>query len=178
MPLLSTQRIHTGKVLNLDIDTVEFPDGTTGTLEMIRHPGASAVLPFLDDPAEPDPRALLIRQFRHAAAGDIWEIPAGRLDPGEAPVDCARRELAEETGYAASRIEPLNSILTTPGFTDEVIHLFVATDLAAGTARREADEFVETHEVRWSEVLRLVQAGEIRDGKTLAAILYLQAFRR
>jgi ADP-ribose pyrophosphatase len=178
MPLLSTQRIHTGKVLNLDIDTVEFPDGSTGTLEMIRHPGASAVLPFLDDPAEPDPRALLIRQFRHAADGDIWEIPAGRLDSGEAPVDCARRELAEETGYVASKLEPLISVFTTPGFTDEVIHLFVATGLTAGTARREADEFVETHEVRWSEVLRLVQSGEIHDGKTLAAILYLQAFRR
>ncbi|HEU4800883.1 MAG TPA: NUDIX hydrolase [Gemmatimonadales bacterium] len=178
MPFLSTQRIHTGKVLNLDIDTVEFPDGSTGTLEMIRHPGASAVLPFLDDPGEPDPRALLIRQFRHAADGDIWEIPAGRLDPGEEPVDCAHRELAEETGYAATTIEPLISVFTTPGFTDEVIHLFVATGLTAGTPRREADEFVETHELRWSEVLRLVQSGEIRDGKTLAAILYLQAFRR
>lgn len=178
MPFLSTQRIHTGKVLNLDIDTVEFPDGSTGTLEMIRHPGASAVLPFLDDPGEPDPRALLIRQFRHAADGDIWEIPAGRLDPGEEPVDCAHRELAEETGYTATTIEPLISVFTTPGFTDEVIHLFVATGLTAGTPRREADEFVETHELRWSEVLRLVQSGEIRDGKTLAAILYLQAFRR
>lgn len=178
MSLVSTQRIHTGRVLNLDIDTVEFPDGSTGTLEMIRHPGASAVLPFLDDPGDPDPRTLLIRQFRHAADGDIWEIPAGRLDPGEAPLDCARRELAEETGYAAGKVEPLISIFTTPGFTDEVIHLFVATGLTAGTAQREADEFVETHEVRWSEVLRLVQSGEIRDGKTLAAILHLQVFRR
>ncbi len=178
MPLLSTQRIHTGKVLNLDIDTVEFPDGSTGTLEMIRHPGAAAVLPFLDDPRDPDPRAVLIRQFRHAANGDIWEIPAGRLDPGEQPADCARRELAEETGFSASRVERITSVLTTPGFTDEVIHLFVASGLGAGTARREADEFVEIHEVPWSEVLRLVRAGEIRDGKTLAAILYTQAFHR
>lgn len=178
MSLLSTQRIHTGKVLNLDLDTVQFPDGSTGTLEMIRHPGAAAVLPFLDDPGSADPRAVLIRQFRHAANGEIWEIPAGRLDSGEKPVDCARRELAEETGFSANRLEPLISIYTTPGFTDEVIHLFVATGLTAGSARREADEFVEIHEVPWSEVLRLAREGEIRDGKSLAAILHMELFRR
>jgi ADP-ribose pyrophosphatase len=82
MTLLSTNRIYTGKVLNLDLDTVRFPDGSEGALEMIRHPGASAVVPFLDDPADPDPRVVLIRQFRHAADGYLWEIPRGRLEPG------------------------------------------------------------------------------------------------
>jgi 8-oxo-dGTP pyrophosphatase MutT (NUDIX family) len=122
MTLIKAERIYSGRVLNLDADTVKFPDGSTGQLEMIRHPGASAVLPFLDDPAGQDPRVVLIRQFRHAAGDFIYEIPAGRLDPGESPQACAARELEEETGYTASRFDHLTTIFTTPalpmnGFT-------------------------------------------------------------
>lgn len=174
MTLLSTRRLHSGRIVTLDLDTVQFPDGSTGTLEMIRHPGASAVLPFLDDPRAADPRVLLISQFRHAADGYIWEIPAGRLERGESPEQCARRELAEETGMAAGGVEHLGSVYTTPGFTDELIHLFVAHDLTRGPTRREADEFLELHPMRWSGVLELVASGELRDGKTLAAILLMQ----
>ena len=178
MPLISTERLHTGRIVNLDLDTVRFPDGTTGTLEMLRHPGASAVIPFLDDPKSEDPRIVLIRQFRHAAEGELWEIPAGRLDPGEAPEACARRELREETGYTAGECRRLVTILTTPGFTDERIHLFIATGLRSGDHAREADEFVEVHAMPWSEVLRLVEQGEIADAKTLVALLHAETFFR
>ena len=177
MTLLSSERRYTGRIVNLDLDSVRFPDGSTGTLEMLRHPGASAVVPFLDDPASPDPRVLLIRQFRHAADGVIWEIPAGRLDPGEQPEECARRELAEETGMRASRLERLTTVYTTPGFTDERIHLFVASGLEEGAHHREADEFLELSPTRWSVVMDLIERGEIMDGKTLIALLYLRAFR-
>lgn len=176
MALRSTTRLHTGRVLNLDLDTVTFPDGSTGTLEMVRHPGAAGVLPCLEAPGHGDFRVVLIRQFRHAADGPIWEIPAGRLDPGEAPEACAHRELAEETGYTARHLEPLTTILTTPGFTDERIHLFVATGLTAGPHRREADEFVELHQLPWSEVLRLARTGAIQDGKTLCAIWFVECY--
>lgn len=178
MTLRATERIYEGRVLNLDRDLVEFPDGSEGALEMIRHPGASAVLPMLDPPDSDDPRVILIRQFRHAADGFIWEIPAGRLDPGEEPDACAHRELAEETGFVAGEMERLLTIYTTPGFTDEKIHLFRASRLQSGPSRREADEFVECHTLRWSEVLRLVGAGEVVDGKTLAAILFVQGICR
>ena len=104
MTLISTVRRYEGRVISLDVDTVQFPDGSTGELEMIRHPGAAAVVPLLDDPKAADPRILLLRQFRHATEGSIWEIPAGRLEPGETPEVCARRELAEETGMRASRL--------------------------------------------------------------------------
>jgi len=177
MSLISTERRYTGRVINLDVDTVKFPDGSTGTLEMVRHPGASAVVPFLDDPGDPDPRILLLRQFRHAADGYIWEIPAGRLDPGETPEECARRELAEETGMRASRLERLTTFYTTPGFTDERIHLFLADGLEEGNHRREADEFMELCPTRWSVTLGMVERGEVVDGKTLIALLYAQAFR-
>ena len=140
---------------------------------MLRHPGASAVVPFLDGPDDPDPRVLLIRQFRHAADGFIWEVPAGRLDPGETPEACARRELEEETGMRAAALERLTTIYTTPGFTDERIHLFLAHDLEAGAHRREADEFMELHTLRWSAVMEMVRGGEIHDGKTLATLLFV-----
>ena len=178
MPLISTERVYTGRIVNLNVDTVTFPDGSTGTLEMLRHPGASAVVPFLDDPGSADPRIVLIRQFRHAAEGDMWEIPAGRLDPGEEPEACARRELREETGYSAAECRRLVTIYTTPGFTDERIHLFLATGLRAGDHAREADEFVEVHEVRWSEALRLLENGQISDAKTLSALLFTETFLR
>jgi ADP-ribose pyrophosphatase len=178
MALVATERLYTGRIVNLDLDTVGFPDGSTGTLEMLRHPGASAVVPFLDDPRSDDPRIILIRQFRHAADGFLWEIPAGRLDPGEEPEACARRELREETGYSAADCRRLVTIHTTPGFTDERIHLFMATGLRAGDHAREADEFVEVHETRWSEALRLVENGEVSDAKTLTALLYTETSLR
>lgn len=178
MTLIEASRRYSGRVINLDVDTVRFPDGSTGDLEMVRHPGASAVLPFFDDPAGPDPAVLLIRQFRHAADGFVWEVPAGRLDPGETPATCAARELQEETGMTASRLVHLTTIFTTPGFTDERIHLFMAAGLGKGDHRREADEFMELHRVRWSEVLRRTREGTISDGKTLAAILFVEALWR
>lgn len=176
MSLLSTERLHTGRVVNLDLDTVRFPDGSSGKLEMLRHPGASAVVPFIDPPDDPDPRILLIRQFRHAADGFIWEVPAGRLVAGESPEACAVRELEEETGMRADRFERLITIYTTPGFTDERIHLFLATGLRQGEDRREADEFLELVPRRWSEVREMIRIGEVQDGKTLVSLLYVQCF--
>lgn len=177
MTLLGAERMYDGRVIDLDVDTVRFPDGSIGRLEMIRHPGASAVVPFLDPPSAPDPRVLLLRQFRHAADGYLWEIPAGRLDAGEDPETCARRELREEAGCDATSVERLSTIYTTPGFTDEIIHLYMAQGLVEKTTAREADEFMEVHPLRWSEVLRMISQGEIRDGKTLVGLLFVQCFR-
>jgi ADP-ribose pyrophosphatase len=178
MTLVSTERIYSGKVVNLDLDTVRFPDGTTGKLEMVRHPGASAVVALLDEPRGPDPRVLMIRQFRHAANDFIWEIPAGRLDPGETPSTCAQRELEEETGMSADVLARLTTIYTTPGFTDEKIHIFLATGMKPGKHRREADEFMEVHTKRWSEIMTMIRTGEIKDAKTLVGLMYVENFRR
>lgn len=177
MTLISAERRYQGRIIHVDVDTVRFPDGSSGQLEMVRHPGASAVVPLLDEPGSPDPRVLLIRQFRHAADGVIWEIPAGRLDPGESPERCAHRELAEETGMRAGRMEPLGLIYTTPGFTDERIHLFLAGGLSPGEHQREADEFLELHPLPWSEAMQLIDRGEIVDAKTLTALLLVQRRR-
>jgi ADP-ribose pyrophosphatase len=171
---LDSRRIHSGRVLSLDIDSVRFPDGSVGELEMIRHSG----VPVLSAGTAADPEILLIRQFRHAADGLIWEIPAGRLDPGESPETCAVRELAEETGMRAGRIERLTTMFTTPGFTDERIHLFAAHDLEPGPHRREADEFMETHRLTLSRCLAMIRSGEITDGKTAVALLFFSQFRR
>ena len=118
---VATRRVYDGRVISLDVDTVRFPDGSIGDLEIVRHPGASAVVPFLSDPAGEDPQVLLIRQYRYAAGEFIYEVPAGTLDAGETPLECARRELREETGCTAERVEHMYSIYTTPGFTDEQI---------------------------------------------------------
>ena len=178
MSLVSSKRLYSGRIVNLDLDTVRFPDDSIGQLEMLRHPGAAAVVPFLDPPGGADPRAVLIRQFRHAADGYIWEVPAGRLDAGESPESCAERELEEETGMRARRLERLTTIYTTPGFTDERIHLFLADGLEPGAEHREADEFMELHTLRWSRVLEMIDRGEIVDGKTLVSLLFVQTFRR
>jgi ADP-ribose pyrophosphatase len=177
MTLISTERRYQGRIIHLDLDTVGFPDGSTGQLEMIRHPGASAIVPFVDDLTARNPRVLLLRQFRHAAEGFIWEIPAGRLDPGETPEQCAHRELTEETGMRAARMTPLITIYTTPGFTDERIHLFLASGLEEGNHRREQDEFMEVHALPWSDVMRIVERGELQDAKTLVALMYVGLFR-
>jgi ADP-ribose pyrophosphatase len=174
---VSSRRVYTGRVLNLDVDVVRFPDGSTGELEMIRHPGASAVVPFLSDPAGENPQVLLLKQYRYAAERYLYEVPAGRLDPGEAPAACARRELREETGCEAERVEHLLTIYTTPGFTDERIHLFMAVGITHGTAAREADEFIETETMPLSRALTLIQQGEIQDAKTALGLLFAAGFK-
>lgn len=178
MTLLQSERRYSGRVFNVDHDTVGFPDGSSGVLEMIRHPGAAAVVPFLDDPASPDPRVLLIHQFRHAADGLLWEVPAGTLSPNESPLACAGRELAEEAGMEAGELIRLATIFTTPGFTDERIHLYLAKSLRPTALAREADEFITVHTRRWSEVGTMIRTGKIRDGKSLCALMYVNCFVR
>lgn len=172
----SSRRAYSGRIINLDVDTVEFPNGTTGELEMIRHPGASAVVPFLTDPLGPDPQLLLIRQYRYAADGYMYEIPAGRLEPGEDPAVCAARELREETGCTARSIERMTTMYTTPGFTDERIHLFYATGLERGDTAHESDEFLTVETVGLAQAIDMIRTGELSDGKTALAILYAAGF--
>ena len=174
---ISTRRVHTGRIISLDTDTVRFPDGSVGELDMIRHPGASAIVPFLTDPASNDPELLLIRQYRYAADQYLYEIPAGRLDAGEDPAHCAARELREETGCRARLIEFLFTMFTTPGFTDERIHVFMATGLDRGETAREADEFMTLEAVTLSRALQLIEKGDIKDAKTALGIMFATRFR-
>jgi len=174
---VSSERVYTGKIISLDRDTVRFPDGSIGHLEMIRHPGASAIVPFLSDPRGDDPQLLLLKQYRYAAEQFLYEIPAGRLNPGEDPRDCAVRELREETGCSARSVEFLFTMYTTPGFTDERIHVFLASGLEHGATAHESDEFMTVETVRLTDALRLIQRGEIKDAKTALGILYAAGFR-
>ena len=169
--------IYSGRIVKLSLDEVRFPGGDTGELEHIRHPGASAVLPFLDPPTDPDPRVLLIRQYRYSAGGYLWEVPAGMPEAPDEPWErCARRELAEETGYRAGRLRYLTRIYTTPGFTDEVIHLFAAGDLEPGGVDKDEDEFMEVVVHPFSRVLEMIRAGELVDAKSVSALLYVGSF--
>ncbi len=174
---IESRRAYTGRIISLDVDRVRFPDGSVGELEMIRHPGASAVVPFLSDPRGEDPQVLMIRQYRYAAEDYLLEIPAGRLNAGEDPRDCALRELKEETGCSADQIDHLFTMYTTPGFTDEKIHLFMATGLVAGETKHEADEFLDLEPMLLSRALELVETGEIMDAKTVVGLLFAAGFR-
>jgi ADP-ribose pyrophosphatase len=175
--LLESRDVYRGRVVHLSVDRVRFPDGSTGELEMIRHRGAAAVLPVAGSLDEADPDVLLLRQYRYAAGGEIYEVPAGVRDPSDASWEaCARRELEEETGHRAGVLVPLTRIYTTPGFTDEVIHLFLAADLAPGTAARDADEFVEVVRLPFRRAVEWVGSGRIVDGKSAVTILYAARF--
>lgn len=174
---VSSRRVYSGRVISLDVDTVRFPDGSLGELEMVRHSGASAVVPLLSDPFGSDPQILLVKQYRYAAEGYLYEVPAGRLSEGESPEECARRELLEETGCRAKRVQPLLTMYTTPGFTDEQIHLFMASELTRGETHHERDEFISLEVLPLTRALLMIERGEIRDGKTALAILYVAGFR-
>ncbi len=154
-------------MLEMITEEVTLPDGRRTTLDLIRHPGASAVVPFLSED-----EVLLIRQYRHAAGGYIYEVPAGTLDPGEDPLTCAARELEEETGWRAGRLEPLGSILTTPGFTDERIHLFAAFELTTGQPNLDDDELIELVPLPLSKALDLVWTDALPDAKSGLALLH------
>lgn len=176
---LDSRLVHDGRIVHLSIDTARFPDGSSGELELVRHSGAAAIVPILGDPEDPDPEILLLRQFRYAAGGDIYEIPAGRPDAeGEPWEDVAHRELEEETGYTAARLRPLTTIYTTPGFTDERIHIFLATGLAAGNRSLDEDEFVQVVPMTLSRVLDAIENGRIVDAKSLCGLLFYAALVR
>lgn len=164
-PVDRRREIYRGRVVNLGVETVTLPNGATVELEVIRHQGASAVVPLREDGS-----VLLIRQYRHAAGGFIYEIPAGKLDPGEDPLACAERELEEETGHRAGRLEYLLTFFTTPGFTDEIIHIYLATELTPGVQNLEHDEVLDVVEMPLEHALQRIADGTIRDGKTIIGL--------
>ena len=167
----NVKNIYKGKVVVLNVDRVTLPNGATVDLEVIRHPGAAAIVPMKDDET-----VILIRQFRHAAGGFIYEIPAGKLHPGEDRRDCAARELEEEIGYRASSFELLTSIFTAPGFADEVIHIYKGTGLTKGRQKLDHDEVLNVVELPIEKAIAQIQDGTIRDGKTIVGLqaVYLQ----
>jgi ADP-ribose pyrophosphatase len=164
--VLRHERVYTGRVLDLDVDEVEEPGGARGTREVVRQTGSVAALPVHDDG-----RLVLVRQYRYAVDGRVWELPAGRLDPGETPEQGAGRELEEEVGLRARSLEPLLVFWTTPGFCDEVMHLYRATGLESVPPRPEDDEDIEAATFTLAEARAMMARGEIREGKTVVALL-------
>jgi ADP-ribose pyrophosphatase len=163
---LIQKSLFDGRIISVALEEHRLPDGRTATFEMVRHPGGAAALPVLQDG-----RVILIRQFRPAAGGMVWEIPAGRLEPDEDPADCIRRELEEEIGYRPDTVEPLCSMLSAIGFCDERVYLYVARDLVPVPRALEADEFIEPVPMHMDTALRMLEAGEIVDAKTQLALL-------
>ncbi|WP_425061141.1 ADP-ribose pyrophosphatase [Sporomusa carbonis] len=165
--LIKTTRLFEGKVINLRRDEVMLPSGRTGTREVVEHPGAVAVVPMTKDG-----KVIMVRQFRHPVQQVILEVPAGKLDPGERPEACALRELAEETGFVANKLRKLTSMYTTPGFSNEIIHLYLAEDLVESNKQPDEDEFINTELYTTEQIRDMIASGEICDAKSLVA-LYL-----
>ena len=167
------REIYKGKVVHLFQHTLTLPNGNRTTLDVIRHPGAAAAVAFVTRD-----EVLMVRQYRHAVGGYLLEIPAGKLDPGEAPDACALRETEEETGYRPGRLERLGAIHTTPGFTNEIIHLFAAYDLTPTASRLEHDEVLTVVRMPFTEAVEQVERGAITDAKSVSALLLAARRRR
>ncbi len=169
------QTIYKGRVVTLNLETVTLPNGLSVELEVVRHPGAAAIVPLLNHDT-----VILIRQYRLAAGGYIYEIPAGKLHPGEDPAHCAMRELEEEIGYRAGRLDKIATFFTAPGFTDEVMHLYVARDLARGTQALDGDEVLEVVEMSLENAMAHILDGTIHDAKTIIGLqsIYLDRNNR
>ncbi len=165
------EHVYDGRVVHLVVLDVTLPDGRTARRELVRHPGAVALVPLIGDDV------LLVRQFRIAAEGVMLEIPAGTLNAGEDPAACAERELQEETGYRPGALEPLGGIFVAPGYTTEFIHLFLATGLEESRLAMDDDEFIELVRMPLADALALVESGEIIDGKTATALLKVARLR-
>lgn len=163
--------VFTGRVLQVNVEEVRLPNDHVATLDMVHHPGGAAIV-ALDDTG----RICLVRQYRHAANGYIWEIPAGKIDHQEPPLQTAQRELEEEAGRRAREWRSLGDFLPSPGFLTEVVHLFLATGLTEVSNRLEASEVLEAHWLPFEQVMQMAQSGELRDGKSLAALLRVAAY--
>jgi len=163
---LSSRLLHEGKSFSFKTDQVELPNGRMTTRDVVDHPGAVAIVPVLDDS-----RIILVKQFRYAAGKELFEIPAGTLERGEEPDACAARELREETGYKAESIVRLLSCYMAPGYSNEVIHLYVATGLEKGEKETEEDEEIAVEAVGFDETLKMIEENEIEDAKTIVGVL-------
>lgn len=164
--VLNEQSVFSGRVIKLSVLDVELQDGSESKRELVKHPGAVAVLPI-----DAEGNVLLVRQFRIAAGRVLTEVPAGTLNAGEDPLLCAERELQEEVGYRPGKLESLGGIFVAPGYTTEFIHLYLATDLQEARLELDADEFIEVDRVPFTQVLDMVERGEIVDGKSIVCVL-------
>ncbi|MBI2906251.1 MAG: NUDIX hydrolase [Chloroflexi bacterium] len=163
---IATERIYEGRILNLRIDTVELPNGKTTRREIVEHGDAVAVVAL-----DADDNVLLVRQYRKPIERELLEIPAGGVHPGEEPLDCARRELQEETGYLASSMEKIAMLYTSPGFSSELMHIYLATILSEAPLEADEDEIIELVRVPLWDTPALVASGEICDAKSIAGLL-------
>jgi ADP-ribose pyrophosphatase len=166
---LSRRDIYQGRTFNVEVDQVRLPNGKEVEMEIVRHRGACAVIPLLDDGT-----VIFVRQYRYATGGWLLEIPAGKLDSGESPETCARREVEEEVGYRADKLESLGWIWATPGFADEKIHLFLATGLEPTPQRLEEDEVLHIERIPLQEAIELAAGGDFHDSKSICALLRLR----
>jgi 8-oxo-dGTP pyrophosphatase MutT (NUDIX family) len=163
--MVDVTHVFTGRVIEVNVERVELPNGSIAELEIIRHPGGAAVVAL-----DADNRICLLRQFRHAVGGWIWELPAGKIDNREPPLETAHRELEEEAGMAAASWRPLGDYVSSPGVFTEVVHLFLATQLTPLPPRPEEHEVFEVHWLPFTDVLRMAGSGELRDGKSLVGV--------
>lgn len=171
---IKSEKIYEGKVISVKIDTVELPDKKYCKREIVEHPGAVAVILINENN-----NLVLIKQYRKAIEDYLLEIPAGKIELKESPYDTALRELKEETGYTASSLTKLLSFYTSPGFANEIIHVFVAKDVTKGEATPDIGEFVEMLEFPMDTILEMIKEGKIKDAKTVTAILaYLQFYEK
>ena len=169
--LLESKDIYKGKIVDLSVQRVKLPNGHVTEMELVRHPGASAVVP-VDDAGH----VLLIRHYRHATGGFLLEVPAGKLDPGESPERCAAREVQEETGFKVGSLQSLGWIWTTPGFTNEKIWLFLGRELSPATQQLQSDEVLTVERVPLDQAAAMAVRGEITDSKSICAILRAREF--
>ncbi|MBM7604511.1 ADP-ribose pyrophosphatase [Metabacillus crassostreae] len=172
---ISSKEIFKGRVIDLYVEEVELPNGKTSTREIVKHPGAVAVLALTNDH-----KIVMVEQYRKPLGRTIVEIPAGKLEKGEEPITTAKRELEEETGYTCEELEPLISFYTSPGFADELVHLFIAKNLEKLTNKAELDEdeFVEVLEITLEEAQEMIVTQQIFDAKTAYAVQYLQLLQK
>jgi 8-oxo-dGTP pyrophosphatase MutT (NUDIX family) len=163
--MTEVKHVFTGRVIEVNVERVQLPNGSTAELEIIKHPGGAAIVAI-----DERNRVCLLRQYRYAAGGWIWELPGGKIDNREPPLDTARRELEEEAGMQAGAWRPLGDYLTSPGVFTEVVHLFLATQLTPLPRRPEEHEVFEVHWRPFSDVLQMARSGELRDGKSLVGV--------
>lgn len=167
----SSEMIFKGKIISLQVDQVTLPNGATASREIVKHPGAVAVIPLLGN------KMIVVEQYRKPLEKSQVEIPAGKLDSGEEPMKAALRELEEETGFRTDNIRLVSSFYTSPGFADEIIHLYFAEDLVKGTANPDEDEFLDCEAITLEQAQQYMQEGRISDAKTIMAVYAWQLYK-